>query len=148
MGSDAAGQAKAGYRDFYNDITKRLERSGVGEASFCLNDGYVGLGEGDEARFEVPDGVFNPNSVRLAFELIGRTDLRKRRVLDVGCGRGGTVALLTDRFAAAKCRSGVDLAPEAIAFCRRTHQQAAGFEVRDAEHLPFADGSFRCRDEY
>ena len=58
---DAAGQAKAGYRDFYNDITKRLERSGVGEASFFLNYGYVSLGEGDEARFEVPDGIFNPN---------------------------------------------------------------------------------------
>jgi SAM-dependent methyltransferase len=137
---DAAGQAKAGYRDFYNDITKRLERSGVGEASFFLNYGYVSLGEGDEARFEVPDGVFNPNSVRLAFELIGRTSLRGRRVLDVGCGRGGTVALLADRFEAKA--SGVDLAPEAIAFCRRTHRQAADFEVGDAEHLPFADGSF------
>ena len=136
----AAGQAKAGYRDFYNDITKRLERSGVGEASFFLNYGYVSLGEGDEARFAVPDGVFNSNSVRLAFELIGRTDLRNRRVLDVGCGRGGTVALLADRFAAQA--SGVDLAPEAIAFCRRTHPQAAGFEVGDAEHLPFADGAF------
>jgi phthiocerol/phenolphthiocerol synthesis type-I polyketide synthase E len=140
LGSDAVGQAKAGYRDFYNDITKRLERSGVGEASFFLNYGYVSLGQGDEACFEVLEGVFNPNSVRLAFELIGRINLRNRRVLDVGCGRGGTVALITDRFAAKV--SGVDLAPEAIAFCRRTHQQAAGFEVGDAEHLPFADGSF------
>ena len=58
LGSDAAGQAKAGYRDFYNDITKRLERSGVGEASFFLNYGYVSLGEGDEARFEVSGRSF------------------------------------------------------------------------------------------
>jgi acyl transferase domain-containing protein/SAM-dependent methyltransferase len=137
---DAAGQAKAGYRDFYNDITRRLERSGVGEASFFLNYGYISLGEGDEARFEVPDRVFNPNSVRLAFELIGRSDLRGRRVLDVGCGRGGTVALLAERFEAKA--TGVDLAPEAVAFCRRTHEHAAGFEVGDAEHLPFDDNSF------
>jgi phthiocerol/phenolphthiocerol synthesis type-I polyketide synthase E len=139
--TDAAGRAKAGHRDFYNDITRRLERSGVGEASFFLNYGYISLGgEGDEACFEVPDGVFNPNSVRLAFELIGRTDLRGRRVLDVGCGRGGTVALLAERFEAKA--TGVDLAPEAVAFCRRTHKHAAGFAVGDAEHLPFDDGSF------
>ena len=42
--------AKASYREFYDDVTRRLERSGVGEASFFLNYGYVSLGDGDEAR--------------------------------------------------------------------------------------------------
>lgn len=139
-GDAPAAAAKATYREFYNDVTRRLERSGVGEASFFLNYGYISLGEGDEARFEVPDGVFNPSSVRLAFELIGGTDLRNRRVLDVGCGRGGTVALMAERFEAKA--TGVDLAPEAVAFCRRTHLHASSFEVGDAEHLPFDDASF------
>jgi acyl transferase domain-containing protein/SAM-dependent methyltransferase len=137
---DAAGAAKAGYREFYNDVTRRLERSGVGEASFFLNYGYISQGEGDEARFKVAPGVFNPSSVRLAFEVIGRTELRDRRVLDVGCGRGGTVALMGELFQAKA--TGVDLAPEAIMFCRHTHLHATGFEVGDAEHLPFDDGSF------
>src|SRR5262249_43481251 len=128
--------AKASYREFYDDVTRRLERSGVGEASFFLNYGYISLGDGDEARFAVSHGVFNPSSVRLAFELIGNTELQGCRVLDVGCGRGGTVALLAERFGAAA--TGVDLSPEAIAFCRRTHQHpATRFEVGDAEHLPF-----------
>jgi SAM-dependent methyltransferase len=137
---DAAGAAKASYREFYNDVTRRLERSGVGEASFFLNYGYISKGEGDEARLEVPPGVFNANSVRLAFEVIGATELRDRRVLDVGCGRGGTVALVCELFQAKA--TGVDIAPEAIMFCRRTHLHAVGFEVGDAEHLPFDDGSF------
>lgn len=95
----------------------------------------------DEARFEVPDGVFNPSSVRLAFELIGATDVDGRRVLEVGCGRGGTVALLAERFGAEA--TGVDLAPEAVALCRRAHRgPAVRFEVGDAEHLPFEDASF------
>jgi SAM-dependent methyltransferase/NAD(P)-dependent dehydrogenase (short-subunit alcohol dehydrogenase family)/acyl carrier protein len=139
--------AKASYRQFYDDVTRKLEQSGVAEASFFLNYGYISLGvggsggNGDEARFEVPDGVFNPSSVRLAFELIGRTDLRGRRVLDVGCGRGGTVALLADRFETGV--TGVDLSPEAIAFCRRTHRNPlVRFEVGDAEHLPVDDASF------
>jgi len=121
-------------------VTRRLEQSGMGAASFFLNYGYVSLGEDDEARFEIPAQVFNRNSVRLAFELIGATQLEQRRVLDVGCGRGGTVALLAETFVALAC--GVDLSPEAIAFCRKMHGRAARFEVGDAEHLPFAERSF------
>jgi len=133
--------AKSSYRDFYNDVTRRLEQSGVGGASFFLNYGYVSLGQGDEARFEVPEGIFNRNSVRLAFELIGDAVLENRAVLDVGCGRGGTVALLAETFAAEAV--GVDLAPEAIAFCRKTHPDRARFEVGDAEHLPFEESTFQ-----
>jgi phthiocerol/phenolphthiocerol synthesis type-I polyketide synthase E len=132
--------AKASYREFYNDVTRRLEQSGMGAASFFLNYGYVTLGEGDEARFEIPAEVFNRNSVRLAFELIGDTQLNGRKVLDVGCGRGGTVALLAEIFGADP--TGVDLSPEAVAFCRSTHGHGTRFEVGDAEHLPFEDATF------
>jgi len=131
--------AKENYREFYNDVSRRLAQSGVGDASFFLNYGYISVNGGDEARFEVPANVFNPSSVRLAFELIGSTQLEGLRVLDVGCGRGGTVALMAETFGA--IATGVDLAPEAVAFCRKTHQRAR-FEVGDAEHLPFEDGSF------
>jgi acyl transferase domain-containing protein/SAM-dependent methyltransferase len=133
--------AKASYRDFYDNITRRLGNSGAGDASFFLNYGYVSRGEGDEAAFDVPDGVFNPNSIRLVYELIGQTALSGRRVLDIGCGRGGTVSLLAERFKAEAV--GVDLSPEAIAFCRRTHRHAGvSFEVGDAENVPIADHSF------
>ena len=89
----------------------------------------------------MPDGVFNPSSVRLVHELVGATDMRGRRVLDVGCGRGGTVALLAEQYGADA--TGVDLAPEAVTFCRRMHGNPhVRFEVGDAEHLPFDDASF------
>ena len=141
-GDAPTAAAKAAHREFYDDVTRRLERAGVGEASFFLNYGYVPLdGDPGEAQHDIPDGVFNPSSVRLAFELIGPTDLRDRRVLDVGCGRGGTVALLAEACQADA--TGVDLSPEAIAFCRRTHRQRrVRFEVGDAEHLPVEDASF------
>lgn len=132
--------AKASFREFYDDITLRLERSGVGDASFFLNYGYVSLGEGDDARFDVADGVLNPSSIRLAYELVGPTVLHGRRVLDVGCGRGGTVALLADQFGAEVI--GVDLAPASIAFCRRMHRQPnVRFDIGDAERLPVDDQS-------
>ena len=133
--------AKAGYREFYDDVSRRLAATGMGEASFFLNYGYVSRGKGDEAAVDVPEEVPNRNSIRLALELVGATVLAGRDALDVGCGRGGTAALLAEQFGAVA--AGVDLSPEAIAFCRNAHR-APGlrFEVGDAENLPFDDASF------
>ena len=133
--------AKASYREFYDDVSRRLAATGMGEASFFLNYGYVSQGDGDEARLKVPDDVPNRNSIRLALELVGDTELERLDTLDVGCGRGGTASLLAEQFGAAA--AGVDLSPEAIAFCRNAHRATgARFEVGDAENLPFDDASF------
>jgi phthiocerol/phenolphthiocerol synthesis type-I polyketide synthase E len=141
QGDAPAKATKASYREFYNDVTRRLDQSGVGDASFFLNYGYISLNsDEDEARFEVPEHVFNRNSVRLAFELIGDSALQGRRVLDVGCGRGGTVALMARTLGAKAV--GVDLSQEAVAFCRRTHEHGTRFEVGDSENLPFKNRSF------
>jgi phthiocerol/phenolphthiocerol synthesis type-I polyketide synthase E len=140
QGDAPAKATKASYREFYNDVTRRLAQSGVGDASFFLNYGYISLNGDDESCFEVPERVFNRNSVRLAFELIGDSKLEGQRVLDVGCGRGGTVALMAETFGAKAV--GVDLSPEAVAFCRRTHRQKTKFEVGDSENLPFKNCSF------
>jgi phthiocerol/phenolphthiocerol synthesis type-I polyketide synthase E len=135
------GAAKDSYRQFYDDITKRLAASGMGDASFFLNYGYVSVSDGDESTAPVADGVVNANSIRLAHELVGSSTLSGRRVLDVGCGRGGTAALLAAEFGALV--TGVDLSPEAVAFCRTAHGNGElSFKVGDAEHLPFEDGAF------
>lgn len=139
-GDAPARATKQGYRDFYNDVTRRLEMSGVGAASFFLNYGYVSTDGSDDSRVEVPEKVFNRNSVRLAFELIGDAALAGKRVLDVGCGRGGMAALMADTFGAKVV--GIDLSPDAIAFCRRTHRHGTRFQVGDSENLPVGDRAF------
>jgi len=89
----------------------------------------------------VEETAFNANSIRLAYELVGSTDLTGRDALDIGCGRGGTAVLLADQFGAQV--TGVDLSPEAVAFCRETHAAPnVSFMVGDAEHLPFEGDSF------
>jgi SAM-dependent methyltransferase/acyl carrier protein len=141
LGEGPGGAAKAGYRDFYDDVSRRLAATGMSEVSFFLNYGYVSTGNGDEAVLDAPEGTPNRNSVRLALELVGDTALVGRDVLDVGSGRGGTAALLADRLGARSV--GVDLSPEAVAFCREAHgSTGARFEVGDAEHLPCDDQSF------
>jgi SAM-dependent methyltransferase len=139
--SASGAPIKENIREFYDGISRRLGQSRVGDAAIFLNYGYVSLGSGDESQVDITRRYLNPTSIRLAFELVGPVDLRSRRVLDVGCGRGGTVALLADQFGADV--TGVDLAPEAIAFCRRKHRQPnVHFEVGDAENLPVETGSF------
>ena len=135
-----AAAAKSGYREFYDDVSRRLASSSVGQASFFLNYGYISRGTDDEAPLPVPPGEINPNSIRLALEMVGPTPLDGRQVVDVGCGRGGTAALLAGRLHARVL--GIDLSPAAIAFCRQAHAAPGlGFEVGDAEHLPVADAS-------
>lgn len=69
-------------------------------------------------------------------------DLYGRRVLEVGCGRGGGASFIA-RYKKPQQMTGVDLSGEAIVFCRETHRVAGlDFQTGDAERLPFPDASF------
>lgn len=65
----------------------------------------------------------------------GITDHRPR-ILDVGCGTGANLMLLS-QFGDAE---GVDVSPDALAFCRERGLQ--NVRLGSAESLPYADGMF------
>lgn len=141
MGS-SADEVKEGFRRFYDGVSTQLDSSVFGDFSFFLNYGYVPDLSRRFSRVELPEHFINKNSVRLVLEVIGDADVNGCRVLDVGCGRGGTVYVLNQFFQPASI-IGLDLAPAAIAFCRRVHKYPLVlFEEGDAEQLPFEDGSF------
>ena len=140
--ASAAGEVKQNYQRFYDGVNQQLDASVFGPFSFFLNYGYLPNGSPQHSKVPLPDHVVNKNSVRLVLELIGDVDPTDRRVLDVGCGRGGTVFVLKQFF---KPRSvqGIDLSANAIASCRANHQyDNVRFDEGDAEHLPFPDGQF------
>ena len=58
------------------------------------------------------------------------------RILDVGCGTGANLEMLA-QFGAAE---GVDVSPEALAFCRARGLQ--NVRQSQAERLPYEDNSF------
>jgi SAM-dependent methyltransferase len=58
------------------------------------------------------------------------------RILDVGCGTGANLEMLAQFGEAA----GVDVSPDALAFCRQRGLQ--NVRQGEAEHLPYEDGSF------
>jgi phthiocerol/phenolphthiocerol synthesis type-I polyketide synthase E len=134
--------SKAMYKHFYDAVSTQLDATMFGEFSHFLNYGYVADLSPQHSRVELPKHYFNRNSVKLVLELIGDCPLAGRRVLDVGCGRGGTAHALTTFFSPATV-VGLDLSPVAVAFCRRVHRDSRlRFADGDAEQMPFADGSF------
>lgn len=135
-------QIKVGIRSFYNGVNDQLNSTMFGEFSFFLNYGYVPDHNPQASRIELPDRYINKNSVRLVLELIGDCELDGRRVLDVGCGRGGTVHVI-NKFFNPESIVGADLSSSAIAFCKRNHKyERVSFYEADAEQLPFDDESF------
>ena len=66
-------------------------------------------------------------------------EIKNRRVLDLGCGRGETAGLLAEEYGASV--AGADLSAERIEECRKKYPGNT-FTAANAEELPFADGSF------
>ena len=129
---------------FYDAINGQLDATILGEYAIFLNYGYMANDSPQEARIpRLPDNMMNRNAVQLVLELVGRTPIEPEDdVLDVGCGRGGTITTLRRHFGPGRL-VGIDLSPRAIAFCSTVHVDARTvFTVGNAEQLPFVDGSF------
>jgi len=133
---------KASYKRFYDSVSSQLNMSVFGEFSFFLNYGYLPDGSDEYAVVQLPGYFINKNSVKLVLELVGDCPVDGKRVLDVGCGRGGTLYTLKTFFKPATL-AGLDLSTTAIEFDKKVHDDArTSFLEGDAESLPFRDGSF------
>jgi SAM-dependent methyltransferase len=134
--------AKRKTQEFYDRVNDQLNPTDFGKFSFFLNYGYVPSAALQHAVVDLPEHYLNRNSVKLVLELIGDCPLENRRVLDVGCGRGGTLYTMT-MFFRPSFTAGLDFSSSAIGFCRAVHRwPGASFLEGDAERLPFADNSF------
>lgn len=127
---------------FYDSVSAQLNSTTYGRYSRFLNYGYCNAGQPGASRIRLPQNYLNRNPVLLILELIGDCELDGRDVLDVGCGRGGALSVITQFFAPHQA-VGIDLAPAAIAFNTESNNRAdLHFLIGDAEKLPFADSSF------
>ena len=89
---------------------------------------------------KLPIAFPNKDSARLLFAVVGETDLTGALWLDVGCGRGGNVWLLSRSYELAHA-VGVDLTRGSVAFATSTVAPGV-VGVADAQRLPFTDGAF------
>lgn len=130
------------WKRFYDTVSAQLNGNIFGQFSFFLNYGYVADGGQEFAAVSLPEQYINKNSVKLVLEVIQDCPVEGKRVLDVGCGRGGTVHVFKTFFNPARV-AGLDLSSTAIEFCRQAHKDPrVSFHQGDAENLPFEDASF------
>lgn len=92
------------------------------------------------------EGFLSPGGPEEVDEILQGSDLRGKRVLDVGCGAGGIDLLLAHRYGAAEV-VGVDVEAPALASARALiarHGLGDRVSFRQVEPgpLPFPDGSF------
>jgi SAM-dependent methyltransferase len=140
LADDLLSTTAGGWRSFYDKLSRRLEEVGVADSSFFLNYGYLPMDSNNESAFDIRDGTFNANSVRLVLEVVGSVDLNGGTIVEIGCGRGGNSALVAQKFSGQVI--GIDMSAEAIAFCTRAHaKDGVDFRVGDALHLPLPDES-------
>ncbi len=140
--ASAEEAALAETKRFYDGVTRQLDASMFGSSAFFLNLGYAPTGRPQRSAVELPPHAIDGNSIRLVLETIGGVDLAGRHVLDVGCGRGGTIVTLLRYFQIAS-GAGLDLSTNAVRFCGRRHRYPnARFTNGDSQRMPFVDNAF------
>jgi SAM-dependent methyltransferase len=138
---DDAHSEKAQRKAEYDALNRKLNRARIGKYSHFLNYGYIPDGTPSFARFTPTQSLIDAPSRRLVLEVLDHCPVDGGDIVDVSCGRGAVAVTLRDHFAA-RSYVGIDLSPEAVAFCRTQHARPnVAFEEGDAEALPLADAS-------
>ncbi len=105
-----------------------------------MNHGY--FGEGDSFDWLREEDVGQKYEINIVHFVVKGVELTGKRVLDVGCGRGGNCSYLA-RYTDAKEIVGLDFCEGHIEFCRKVHQfENVSFKQGDAQYLPFDDEEF------
>jgi ubiquinone/menaquinone biosynthesis C-methylase UbiE len=107
-----------------------------------MNYGWAGVNSDPAPLPLQPEDEPNRYCIGLYHRVASAVDLDGLDVLEVGCGRGGGASYVK-RYLVPKTLTGVDLAANAIAFCRE-HYAIPGltFVRGDAQTLKFEDSSF------
>lgn len=135
-------QGEGPARRLYDLFNQNLDRTAFASHAVFLNLGYVANDNPRLSPIELPRHCLNRNCMQLALEVIADVDVGGLDVADVGCGRGGTIAVMNTYFSPRRS-VGVDLSGPAVAFCNRTHaNEKVHFAVGNAQALPLPSSCF------
>lgn len=107
-----------------------------------MNHGYAEL-PSDDLSWIRPEDWDERYQVNLVHHLTKMVSLKDKKILDIGCGRGGAASYIA-RYHDASEVVGLDFCDESIELCRRIHDGIQGlkFKQGDAQNLPFKSDKF------
>lgn len=136
----------------FTKVADSLSESGLSRYVTFLNWGYVPNKNNQYAVLEVDENMLNKNPLKLLFEIVGECEIHNKKVLDVGCGRGGNLSAMNHYYNCAQL-IGLDITEASIQFSHKRHRNDnITFCVGDAEKLPFEsenfDAVFNCESSH
>jgi SAM-dependent methyltransferase len=131
----AARDIKSHVQDRFAMIDRSLPQPYGSFATF-LNLGYVADASPQFATRGPTRPAFGRYCVKLLFEVLGACEIDGGFLVEMGCGRGGNLALI-DRHYESTRLLGIDLCTANIDFCQQRHMLSnGGFAVGDVEYAP------------
>jgi len=114
---------------------------GENDANF-MNYGYEPLNGDAKLKLEENDEP-SRYCAQLYDHVVNRAEVKGKKVLEVGSGRGGGASYIT-RYYKPESFTGMDITPSSIDFCNEYYNAIEGldFKAGNAEKLPFEDNSF------
>ena len=119
--------------NLYNNVTEMIASSDNKWLNF-MNHGYY-----PPYPFLDKELVLK-NSASLYLNVLKNIDTSEKKLLDIGCGRGGGVEIY-NKYLEFKSIDACDLTPVSIDYCKST-QPNINFKVCDAESLDYEDCTF------
>ena len=105
-----------------------------------MNYGFQSLNESKKIELKKEDEI-NRFFIQLYHFVASKVELKNKRVLEVGSGRGGGADYVERYFQPSKM-FGVDYSRNAIEFCNRVFKDSrVDYKLGDAENLPFENDS-------
>lgn len=125
-------------RRWYN-LMSRIDR---GEHMVFMNYGWASLDPEASPLSLLPEDEKDRYCIQLYDKVAGSVDLRRKDVLEVGCGRGGGASWVM-RYLKPRTLTGLDFSSKGIEYCRQRHVvPGLSFVIGDAEELEFGPESF------
>jgi len=106
-----------------------------------MNYGFVGLNGEKQIELEEGDEI-NRYCIQLYDHVVSRADIKNKRVLEVGSGRGGGANYIA-RYYKPEKYTGIDISSGVIKFCNKTYNTPGlSFVEGIAEKIPYESSSF------
>ena len=89
-----------------------------------------------------PHDESNRYSIQLYHLLANSIEIKNKKIIEIGCGRGGGLSYIMRKFDPFKA-TGIDLDKRAVKFNKKHYQiEGLNFQHADAQNLPLEDNTF------